>query len=73
MAILEPQTVKARGGMDVIVRSAAPGDAVEMLAVRRNVALTSEEVLTQADELPRTPRSSWGTSRKRRMPMATCC
>ena len=60
MAILEPQTVKARGGMDVIVRSAAPGDAVEMLAVRRNVALTSEEVLTQADELPTDPAEQLG-------------
>lgn len=60
MGILVPQVARGRAGIELIVRSAAIGDAAEMLEVRRNVALTSEEVLTQADEIPTDPAEQRG-------------
>jgi RimJ/RimL family protein N-acetyltransferase len=48
---IEPRLTRGRDRVELTVRSSVPADAQEMLRVRRGVAETSEEVLTQADEI----------------------
>lgn len=54
MGAFEPRTVTLPGGEEVALRAATPEDATPLLLYLRVEMGTTDQVLTQPDELPRT-------------------
>jgi RimJ/RimL family protein N-acetyltransferase len=64
VGVIEPRVVRGRAGIDFTLRCAVPTDAGAIIALRLEVASTSEEVLTQADEIPTDPAEQRGSIQK---------
>lgn len=55
MAVIAPRQVRLSSGRSIIIRSAAPDDAADIIAHRLHMSRTSEHGVTQPDEVETDP------------------
>jgi RimJ/RimL family protein N-acetyltransferase len=63
MASIEPIAIRLRDGAGLLVRTPTESDARELMEYRVRECATTDQVLTQPHECPKTPQEQWESMR----------